>query len=110
MKNSNKLIGIFILFAIINISVIIVLEDTAYTPPAVSFADAAEAHVTLDLNTATSDELQALDGIGPALAGRIIEFRNTVRPFETVYDLKLVNGIGDKLFAGLKDHVSVNLK
>lgn len=48
----------------------------------------------INLNTATADELTALDGIGPALAQRIVEYRTAYGPFRRVEDVTNVRGIG----------------
>ncbi len=50
----------------------------------------------VDPNTAQADELLALPGIGPALADRILEFRQTNGPFQKAEDLERVYGIGPK--------------
>jgi competence protein ComEA len=61
----------------------------------------------VNLNTATPAELDALPGIGPALAQRIIEYRTAHGGFRSVDDLRRVEGIGDAKFAQLKDRVTV---
>lgn len=61
----------------------------------------------INLNTATVQELDGLPGIGPAIAQRIIDWRDENGGFEVVDDLKKVKGIGDALFTGVKDQVSV---
>jgi competence protein ComEA len=61
----------------------------------------------VNLNTATQAELETLPGIGPALAQRIIEFRERNGGFRTVEDLLEVPGIGAKKFEELRDHVTV---
>ena len=50
----------------------------------------------VDPNTASSSELQTIPGIGPVLAARIIEYRETVAPFTRPEDLLNVPGIGVK--------------
>lgn len=60
----------------------------------------------LNLNTAGKEELMTLPGIGPAIAERIINYRDTQGPFKSVEDLKNVSGIGDKKFEDLKDRVT----
>lgn len=59
----------------------------------------------VSLNSASSEELQTLTGIGPALATRIIEYREHNGSFKTIEDLKQVSGIGDKTFDKLKDFI-----
>ena len=57
------------------------------------------------LNSATQVELESLPGIGPTLAGRIIEFRDANGPFTSIDQLQEVQGIGEKLLEDLRDHV-----
>jgi len=59
--------------------------------------------LSVDLNTATAEELESLPGIGPALAGRIIEGR----PYGGVEDLLRVDGIGEGILAKVRDYVTV---
>jgi competence protein ComEA len=61
----------------------------------------------LSLNRATQSELEELPGVGPALAQRIIDWRSANGGFKKKEDLLNISGIGDKLFAGLKDSVSL---
>lgn len=61
----------------------------------------------VNLNLATSEELQALPGIGPAMAQRIIDFRTEHGPFTSVGQLRQVSGIGEVRFAELRDLVTV---
>jgi competence ComEA-like helix-hairpin-helix protein len=61
----------------------------------------------VNVNTATSQELQRLPGIGPAMATRIIEHRTQHGPFRTVSDLLAVKGIGEKTLAKLAPLVTV---
>lgn len=60
----------------------------------------------VNINTATKDELQNLPGIGPALAEKIIEYRQN-RKFSNIDDIKKVSGIGEKRFDAIKDFIIV---
>jgi len=57
----------------------------------------------VSLNNASETDLDTLPGIGPTLAARIINWRESSGPFTSVEQLNEVSGIGDKLFAGVKD-------
>lgn len=61
----------------------------------------------VDLNGATAKQLETLPGIGPALAGRIVEFREKNGPFKRVEDLLNVRGIGEKKFQKLEPLIRV---
>ena len=61
----------------------------------------------MDLNHATVSDLEALPGIGPKLAQRVIEHRVAKGPFMKVEDLRQVKGIGRKKFDRLRPHVLV---
>ena len=61
---------------------------------------------TVNINTADSERLQSLSGIGPALAQRIIEYREQNGAFKTIDEIKNVRGIGDKRFADIKDKIT----
>ena len=61
----------------------------------------------LAINRASAKELEALDGIGPVLAARIVTYRSANGPFATVEDLLKVSGIGAAKFAQFKEKVRV---
>ncbi len=61
----------------------------------------------VNINTATEEELETLDGVGPVTAGKIVQWRTEYGSFKTIEDLMEVNGIGEKTFAGLKDKIRV---
>ncbi len=55
--------------------------------------------LTIDLNQASQEDLEALPGIGPALAARVLEHRRQHGPFKRLEDLEQVSGIGPKKLA-----------
>ncbi|CAM5309933.1 helix-hairpin-helix domain-containing protein [Leifsonia shinshuensis] len=61
----------------------------------------------VDLNTASTAQLESLPRIGPAMAQRIVDWRTSNGRFGAVTDLLKVTGIGQKLFDGIKDRVTV---
>jgi competence protein ComEA len=61
----------------------------------------------VNLNTATLAQLDALPGVGPVLAQRILDYRTSHGGFRSVNDLRQVDGIGDSRFEDLKDLVTV---
>jgi len=60
---------------------------------------------TLDVNTASAEELVQLPGVGPSLAQRIVDYRQQNGPFQTVDDLQNVPGIGPSKFDRLAPFV-----
>jgi competence protein ComEA len=61
----------------------------------------------VDLNQAGLAELDALPGIGPVLAGRILQHRNAHGPFREPEDLLAVPGIGPRLLERLRPRIRV---
>ena len=62
---------------------------------------------TVNINTASAEELDTLPGIGPAMAQRIIEFRETEGAFTAIEDIKKVKGIGEAKFEKMKDKICI---
>ena len=61
----------------------------------------------VNINTATSAQLQTLSGVGPVTAQRIIEFRESAGGFARIEDIMRVSGIGTKTFEGLRDKITI---
>ena len=86
----------------------IVVPERGATPtsaPAAGGGTGAAA-APVSLSTATAEQLETLPRIGPALAARIIAYREAHGGFSSVDDLGQVGGIGPKTLAGLKDLVT----
>jgi competence protein ComEA len=61
----------------------------------------------VNINTADSAALQTLNGVGPATAQKIIDYREQHGPFASIEDLTKVSGIGDKTLEKLRDYIAV---
>lgn len=72
-----------------------------------SLASSSSAGELVNINTADKNALLTLNGIGDKKADQIISYREEQGGFKTIDDLKQVQGIGDKIFAGLKDSITV---
>ncbi|MGD2156038.1 MAG: helix-hairpin-helix domain-containing protein [Anaerolineales bacterium] len=64
----------------------------------------------IDINTASQSELEELSGIGPVIAQRIIDYRETSGPFESIEDIQKVSGIGPVTFEKIKNQITVDGK
>ena len=89
------------------------VSNFSFCPVNVAFAQSARvanvpAHSQpVSINKSNVDELQAVRGIGPALAGRIVEYREANGGFKSLDQLKEVRGIGDAKFEKMKDQITL---
>jgi len=77
-----------------------------------AFASAAHANkkppeAPVNLNTATSEELQQVPGIGPVTAEKILQMRKSYGAFKSVDDLRAVRGIGPKRLEKMRKYLTV---
>lgn len=61
----------------------------------------------ININTASKEELDKINGIGPSTADKIIEYRQKNGNFKSIEDLKKVSGIGDKKFEKIKNSITI---
>ncbi len=77
-------------------------------PPLPAWAEGSEGVV--NVNTADADALALLPRVGPALAGRILEFREANGAFKALDDLLLVRGIGERTLELMKPYITLEGK
>ena len=93
------------------LSLMFVVGSAGLSPATVSAAQNPAVKVsieTIHLNQATAEQLQALPGVGPALAERIISYRDEHGPFRSVDQLAEVKGIGQAKLAKLKEQLTID--
>jgi competence protein ComEA len=61
----------------------------------------------VNINTATSEELQLVPGIGPATAQKILQMRKSYGPFKGVDDLLAIRGLGEKRLDKMRKYLTV---
>ena len=76
-------------------------KDIFFMPQNISNAD------LVNINTADAERLATLKGIGPALAQRIIDYREQNGAFKSIDEIKNVRGIAEKKFAAFKDKITI---
>ncbi len=123
MEKESAQIKLLIGIALI-LAALVIGYNAFYIPDAVPFAQIStdgsapvpsesskageEASPVLSINRASAEDLDTLPGIGPSLAQAILEYREEHGGFSTLEELMEVPGIGEKIFAELKDQIVLN--
>ncbi len=81
---------------------------SAQTPSPEMSAELEAIPEKININTATAGELETLDGIGPALAQRIIDYRTEHGDFERIEDIAFVSGIASEVYEAIREHITVD--
>lgn len=81
-------------------------DDTADTIPIITSDSKDSSKDKININKASKEELMSLPNIGDKRADSILEYRES-NTFETIEDIKNVNGIGEKFYQSLKDLITV---
>lgn len=63
--------------------------------------------LSVDINTASSVELETLPAIGPKTAQKIIDYRNERGPFKSKEEIKKVSGIGEKTYEKIREKIKI---
>lgn len=111
-KTETFLLALTALFLVTAVSVRLLTPRAAasqYTVEALTPSEETEEteENRVNINTASASELDALPGIGPVLAQRIIDRRTERGPFTSVEELLEVDGIGQATLDGLREFITV---
>ncbi len=106
MRAANRL-GAALAVALLLIAGVCRAQSAAPAPTAAKSKKLPPPSKPIDLNTATSELLQRLPGVGPVTAQRILDYRKKSGPFQSVDDLLAVRGISTKRLDKMRQYVMV---
>ena len=81
-------------------------ENALYNDACINIEENNVPTGKISINTASKEDFMTLPGVGEAKAQSIIDYRNEFGPFESIEDILNVSGIGDNLFAQIKEYLT----
>jgi comEA protein len=107
MLRRQSLIGVAAIVACVLTGPMLQARDQNPPAPKKAAPAAPTAAAPLNLNTASQSQFETLPGIGPAVAARIVEYRQKNGNFKKVEELMNVKGIGEKSFLKIKALITI---
>ncbi len=106
-QNRMRVIGLFALTLILTGGFSMMNLEKLHAAGTTAASARAKEVKMVNINKAGLEELQGLRGVGPSLAGRILEYRNEKGPFKQIEDLSHVRGIGQAKLEKMRSQISV---
>lgn len=97
----------FVLATLVALFAAVPAVAAAQSKPASVRASKSASSQIVNINTASAADFEALPGIGPKMAARIVEYRQKNGPFKKVEELMNVRGLGEKNFLKLKAQLTL---
>ena len=107
MHRASKTVGAFVIIAFLCAVAVFVIEEIRFEEKSAKFEEYVTEQDAININTATKEEIEKLEGIGEKMAERIIEFREEKHEFSDVYELTLIRGIGEEMIKRNKGRIKV---
>ncbi|MDX2437960.1 MAG: helix-hairpin-helix domain-containing protein [Acidobacteriota bacterium] len=89
-------------------SILVLIFLACFAASSAGAADTGQNAGVVNINTAAAEQLQLLPQVGPALAGRIIGYRQANGPFRTIDEIVAVKGIGDSSLERLEPYLATS--
>jgi competence protein ComEA len=105
-RSEQAAVAVMLLAVVAPLAVSALWQRRPVAPLTIQRAPEREYDLKIDLNAATTVELEHLPGVGPKLAARIVADRESSGPFRSLNDFQRVKGIGPKLAAKIAPYLA----